>query len=61
MFGGPYFGSALHYENCLTGPIVPSITFGGVFAAMDSFQHGQLPKLQTVGTCCCWSRLFYWN
>jgi hypothetical protein len=47
---GPYFGSSMHMEQCVTAPIIPSVTFGAVFAAIDSFQYGQVPRFQTVGT-----------
>mmetsp|Transcript_1235 Transcript_1235/g.1946 ORF Transcript_1235/g.1946 Transcript_1235/m.1946 type:complete len:135 (+) Transcript_1235:142-546(+) len=50
MMMGPYWGSSLHYQNCLTGPIMPSIMFGGIFAALDSFQHGLPFRPRVAGT-----------
>eukprot|EP00567_Pseudictyota_dubia_P017431 CAMPEP_0197448770 /NCGR_PEP_ID=MMETSP1175-20131217/18911_1 /TAXON_ID=1003142 /ORGANISM="Triceratium dubium, Strain CCMP147" /LENGTH=136 /DNA_ID=CAMNT_0042980663 /DNA_START=26 /DNA_END=436 /DNA_ORIENTATION=+ len=40
MSGGkhPYWGSSLHYSQCLTGPMMSSAVFGTLFAGMDVMQ-----------------------
>eukprot|EP00568_Trieres_chinensis_P001266 CAMPEP_0183309518 /NCGR_PEP_ID=MMETSP0160_2-20130417/25392_1 /TAXON_ID=2839 ORGANISM="Odontella Sinensis, Strain Grunow 1884" /NCGR_SAMPLE_ID=MMETSP0160_2 /ASSEMBLY_ACC=CAM_ASM_000250 /LENGTH=136 /DNA_ID=CAMNT_0025473559 /DNA_START=13 /DNA_END=423 /DNA_ORIENTATION=- len=44
----PYWGSSLHYQQCLTGPVVPSIMTGGVFSAIDAFS-GHKVTMRSVG------------
>ena len=37
----PYYGSAFHLRNCVTGPMLSSVLFGTLFAGMDAAQGAQ--------------------
>mmetsp|Transcript_63063 Transcript_63063/g.186293 ORF Transcript_63063/g.186293 Transcript_63063/m.186293 type:complete len:139 (-) Transcript_63063:394-810(-) len=51
MSGGrnPYFGSSLHYSQCLTGPAPHAVVMGTIFAGIDVIQGARF-SVRTAGT-----------